>query len=42
VNLGGVFLSVKYAVPAMRRSGGGFIIIMSSVTGLRGSAGLAG
>jgi len=30
VNLHGVFLSVKYAVPAMRRAGGGSIIIMSS------------
>jgi len=35
VNLDGVFLSVKYAVPAMRRAGGGSIIIMSSVAGLR-------
>jgi NAD(P)-dependent dehydrogenase (short-subunit alcohol dehydrogenase family) len=42
VNLDGVFLSVKYAVPAMRRAGGSSIIIMSSVAGLRGSAGLAG
>jgi NAD(P)-dependent dehydrogenase (short-subunit alcohol dehydrogenase family) len=42
VNLDGVFLSVKYAVPAMRRAGGGSIIIMSSASGLRGSAGLAG
>ena len=42
VNLDGVFLSVKYAVPAMRRVGGGSIVIMSSVAGLRGSAGLAG
>jgi NAD(P)-dependent dehydrogenase (short-subunit alcohol dehydrogenase family) len=42
VNLDGVFLSVKYAVPAMRRAGSGSIIIMSSVAGLRGSAGLAG
>jgi NAD(P)-dependent dehydrogenase (short-subunit alcohol dehydrogenase family) len=42
VNLDGVFLSVKYAVPAMRATGGGSIIIMSSVAGLRGSAGLAG
>jgi len=41
-NLDGVFLSVKYAVPAMRRTGGGSIIIISSVAGLRGSAGLAG
>jgi len=39
VNLDGVFLSVKYAVPAMRRAGGGSIIITSSVAGLRGSAG---
>jgi NAD(P)-dependent dehydrogenase (short-subunit alcohol dehydrogenase family) len=42
VNLDGVFLSVKYAVPAMRRAGGGSIVITSSVAGLRGSAGLAG
>jgi NAD(P)-dependent dehydrogenase (short-subunit alcohol dehydrogenase family) len=42
VNLDGVFLSVKYAVPAMRRAGSGSIIITSSVAGLRGSAGLAG
>src|SRR5215471_1844330 len=31
VNLDGVFLSVKYAVPAMRRAGGGSIVITSSV-----------
>src|SRR5438874_11216554 len=42
VNLDGVFLSVKYAVPAMRRAGGGSIIITSSLAGLGGSAGLAG
>lgn len=42
VNLDGVFLSVKYAVPAMRRYGGGSIIIMSSTSGIRGTAGLAG
>jgi NAD(P)-dependent dehydrogenase (short-subunit alcohol dehydrogenase family) len=42
VNLDGVFLSFKYAVPAMRRAGGGSIIITSSTAGLRGSAGLAG
>lgn len=42
VNLDGVFLSVKYAVPALRRAGGGSIIITSSIAGLRGSAGLAG
>jgi NAD(P)-dependent dehydrogenase (short-subunit alcohol dehydrogenase family) len=42
INLDGVFLSVKHAIPAMRRSGGGSIILMSSVAGIRGAAGLAG
>ena len=42
VNMDGVFLAVKHAVPAMRRAGGGSIVIMSSVAGIRGSAGLAG
>ena len=43
INLDGVFLSVKYGIPAMRRGGkGGSIIMMSSIAGLRGSAGLAG
>jgi NAD(P)-dependent dehydrogenase (short-subunit alcohol dehydrogenase family) len=42
VNVDGVFLSVKYCIPAMRQSGGGSIVMMSSVAGLRGSAGLAG
>jgi NAD(P)-dependent dehydrogenase (short-subunit alcohol dehydrogenase family) len=42
VNVDGVFLSVKHCVPAMRRSGGGSIVMLSSVAGLRGSAGLAG
>src|SRR5271167_3093194 len=34
VNLDGVFLSVKYSVPALRRAGGGSIIITSSVAGV--------
>jgi NAD(P)-dependent dehydrogenase (short-subunit alcohol dehydrogenase family) len=42
VNVDGVFLTVKHGIPAMRRSGGGSIIMLSSVAGLRGSAGLAG
>lgn len=42
VNLDAVFLSTKYALAAMRRAGGGSIVIMSSVAGLRGSAGFAG
>jgi NAD(P)-dependent dehydrogenase (short-subunit alcohol dehydrogenase family) len=42
INLDGVFLSVKYAIPAMRRCGGkGSIVMISSVAGLRGSPGLA-
>ena len=42
VNLDGVFLSVKFCIPLMRRSGGGSIIMTSSIAGLRGSATLAG
>jgi NAD(P)-dependent dehydrogenase (short-subunit alcohol dehydrogenase family) len=42
VNLDGVFLSVKYGIPLMRRSGGGSIVMTSSIAGLRGSATLAG
>lgn len=42
INLDGVFLSVKYAIPAMKRAGGGSIVMISSVAGLRGSPGLAG
>ena len=41
INLDGVFLSVKYGIPAMRRCGGGSIIMMSSVAGLRGTPSLA-
>jgi NAD(P)-dependent dehydrogenase (short-subunit alcohol dehydrogenase family) len=42
INLDSAFLSVKYCVPAMRRAGGGSIIMMSSIAGLRGSAMMAG
>jgi NAD(P)-dependent dehydrogenase (short-subunit alcohol dehydrogenase family) len=42
INLDGVFLSVKHCLPAMRRTGGGSIIMMSSLAGLRGAATLAG
>jgi NAD(P)-dependent dehydrogenase (short-subunit alcohol dehydrogenase family) len=42
INLDGVFLSVKYCLPLMRKTGGGSIIMMSSLAGLRGSPTLAG
>lgn len=41
VNVDGVFLSVKFAIPAIARAGGGSVVLMSSVAGLRGSPGLA-
>ncbi|GLR88315.1 SDR family NAD(P)-dependent oxidoreductase [Bradyrhizobium iriomotense] len=41
VNLDGVFLSVKHCLPLMRKIGGGSIIMMSSLAGLRGAPGLS-
>jgi NAD(P)-dependent dehydrogenase (short-subunit alcohol dehydrogenase family) len=43
INVDGVFLTVKHGIPAIRRAGkGGSVVMISSVAGLRGSAGLAG
>ncbi len=41
INLFGVFLCMKYEIPAMLERGGGVIINTSSTSGLRGSAGLS-
>ena len=38
VNLRGVFLGLKYAMPALRARGGGSIVVTSSIAGLRGRA----
>ena len=42
VNLDGVFLGTKHAIPLMREGGGGSIVNISSVAGLKGSPTLAG
>lgn len=41
VNVRGVWLGVRAAIPLMRQRGGGSIVITSSVAGIRGSAGLS-
>ncbi|HXR88931.1 MAG TPA: glucose 1-dehydrogenase [Steroidobacteraceae bacterium] len=40
INLTGVFLSMKYEIPAMKRTGGGKIINTASVGGVIGTAGI--
>jgi len=41
VNLDGVFLGLKHGIPAIANSGGGSVINLSSVAGLKGAPGLA-
>ncbi|MBX3705660.1 MAG: SDR family oxidoreductase [Pseudomonadales bacterium] len=42
INVDGVFFGVKHAIPLIAASGGGSVINISSVAGLRGAPGLAG
>ena len=41
VNVRGVFLGLKYLMPAMSSRGGGNIVITSSTAGIRGSSGMS-
>lgn len=41
VNMDGVFLGTKHAIPAIRKSGKGSIIIVSSGAGLKGTPGMS-
>ena len=41
VNVKGVFLGLKHAIPHLEKRGGGSIVITSSVAGVSGSAGVA-
>jgi NAD(P)-dependent dehydrogenase (short-subunit alcohol dehydrogenase family) len=40
VNVGGCFLTTKYAIPHLEKAGGGSIILTSSVAGQRGAPGV--
>jgi NAD(P)-dependent dehydrogenase (short-subunit alcohol dehydrogenase family) len=42
VNLDGVFLGVKHALPLMRRGGGGSIVNVSSIAGIKASPNVSG
>ncbi len=41
INLKGIWLGMKYAIPAIERSGGGCVVNMSSSAGLVGQAGVS-
>ncbi len=41
VNVKGVFLGLKHAIPSIEKRGGGSIVVTSSVAGINGSAGVA-
>jgi NAD(P)-dependent dehydrogenase (short-subunit alcohol dehydrogenase family) len=42
VNVRGVWLALKHAMPVLARRGGGSIVVTASTAGVRGSAGLSG